>query len=159
MNSDSSHNLARRGRPVHQSICEPGNRAVIIFLTVCTAGRRPILATPEMQVHLREAWRRSDRWLVGRFVVMPDHIHLFCAPGTIHPESLQSWVGYWKRLTAFATGGSFWQKSFWDTQLRREDSYALKWEYVRNNPVRAGLVMRLEDWPYQGELNVLRWNE
>jgi hypothetical protein len=27
------------------------------------------------------------------------------------------------------------------------------------NPVRAGLVSRPEEWPYQGELNVLEWRE
>lgn len=92
-------------------------------------------------------------------MVMPDHIHLFCAPGTIPPESLQSWVAYWKHLVAFVSGGSFWQKNFWDTQLRRHESYAAKWDYVRNNPVRAGLVTKPEEWPYQGELNVLRWHD
>ena len=39
-------------------------------------------------------------------------------------------------------------------ELRREMG---KWEYVVRNPVRAGLVNRREDWPFQGELNVLRW--
>ena len=75
------------------------------------------------------------------------------------PESLQSWVAYWKRLAVFASGGGFWQKNFWDTQLRRHESYAAKWDYVRNNPVRARLVTKPEDWPYQGELNVLRWHD
>src|SRR4051794_11733079 len=50
-----------------------------------------------------------------------------------------------------------WQREAWDTQLRRQESYASKWEYVVNNPVRAGLTKRAEDWPYQGELNELRW--
>lgn len=61
-----------------------------------------------------------------------------------------------------ATGapeGAFWQADFWDTQLRRHESYATKWNYVRNNPGRAGLSVRPEDWPYQGELNLLRWHD
>jgi hypothetical protein len=45
----------------------------------------------------------------------------------------------------------------WDTQLRRHESYDSKWEYVINNPVRAGLVKEPDDWPFQGALNVLRW--
>jgi len=52
-----------------------------------------------------------------------------------------------------------WQKNFWDTQLRQGNSYAAKWDYVRNNPVRHNLVTRVEDWLYQGELNVLRWHD
>ena len=39
--------------------------------------------------------------------------------------------------------------------LMTAESYDDKWEYVRLNPVRHGLVVRPGDWPYQGELNVL----
>ena len=90
---------------------------------------------------------------------MPDHIHLFCAPGTLPPEPLRSWVSFWKRRVTQAHGSPLWQKNLWDTQLRRHESYAAKWNYVRENPVRAGLVARTEDWAYQGELNPLRWHE
>ena len=41
---------------------------------------------------------------------------------------------------------------FFDHLLRSEESYAQKWDYVRENPVRAGLVKNVEDWPYAGEL-------
>jgi putative transposase len=50
-----------------------------------------------------------------------------------------------------------WQRHFWDTQLRKGESYDEKWQYVVENPVRAGLAKRSEDWPYQGELNTLPW--
>ena len=39
----------------------------------------------------------------------------------------------------------------------RSESYGDKWEYVRSNPVRHGYIADADDWPYQGELNVLRW--
>jgi REP element-mobilizing transposase RayT len=50
-----------------------------------------------------------------------------------------------------------WQRHFWDTQLRKGESYDEKWEYVVKNPVRAGLAKQSQDWPYQGELNALAW--
>jgi putative transposase len=159
MNDDSSNSFPDRRRPVHHPVVEPDNRSVIVFLTVCTADRRPILATPEMHALLRESWLQATHWRVGRYVIMPDHLHLFCGPATNPPESLRLWVAFWKRLAALAAGGRFWQKNFWDTQLRRHESYAAKWNYVRNNPVRAGLVAQPEDWSYQGELNVLRWHD
>lgn len=159
MNDDLSNSLPERGRPVHQPIIADGARSVIVFLTVCTADRQPILASPDMYELLLQAWQKADHWLVGRYVVMPDHIHLFCAPGTNPPESLQSWISYWKRLVFFSQGGSFWQKNFWDTQLRHHESYDAKWKYVRQNPVRAGLVKHTDEWPYQGELNLLRWHD
>jgi REP element-mobilizing transposase RayT len=45
-----------------------------------------------------------------------------------------------------------WQRRFFDHVLRNEESYAQKWEYVRENPVRAGLVANANDWPYAGEI-------
>src|SRR5437870_5293667 len=53
----------------------------IVFLTVCTKDRRPWLATDETHDLLREVWIASAAWLVGRYVVMPDHVHLFARPG------------------------------------------------------------------------------
>ena len=51
-----------------------------------------------------------------------------------------------------------WQEGKpWDTRLRRSESYQEKWQYVRENPVRKGLVENADDWPYQGMLNVLPW--
>jgi hypothetical protein len=47
---------------------------------------------------------------------------------------------------------SFWQPGFNDHVLRNDESYAQKWEYVFQNPVRGGLVARAEDWPYAGEI-------
>jgi hypothetical protein len=45
-----------------------------------------------------------------------------------------------------------WQPGFFDHLLRGSESYHEKWRYVRENPVRAGLVSCAEDWPYQGEI-------
>lgn len=118
-----------------------------------------MLANPAMHDCLRAAWRMADHWLVGRYVIMPDHVHLFCAPGTFPPSALRVWVSYWKARSAKMTelGCDLWQQNFWDTQLRRHESYGAKWEYVRDNPVRAGLVGSAEIWPFQGEMNELRW--
>jgi putative transposase len=48
-----------------------------------------------------------------------------------------------------------WQKGFFDHMIRSHESYDEKWMYVRNNPVRAGLVLSAEDWPYAGEISNL----
>jgi REP element-mobilizing transposase RayT len=47
---------------------------------------------------------------------------------------------------------ALWQRGFFDHLIRNTESYAQKWDYVRENPVRAGLVSRREDWPFQGEI-------
>ena len=45
-----------------------------------------------------------------------------------------------------------WQPGFFDHVLRNDESYAQKWEYVRHNPVRAGLADSADEWPYQGTI-------
>ena len=40
-----------------------------------------------------------------------------------------------------------WQKGFFDHVIRSQEFYDQKWFYVRDNPVRAGLVQSAEDWP------------
>ena len=55
-------------------------------------------------------------------------------------------------LTGDRLGPPFWQKEFFDHVLRSDESYESKWLYVRENPVRAGLVSSAEDWPCAGEM-------
>ncbi len=158
MNTELAADSPDRSRPVHQPVYETDNQSVLVFVTVCTKDRRPLLATPRMHQSLLTVWANASHWLVGRYVIMPDHLHLFCSPGVLPAEPLKPWVSYWKRLVTQTHGEQIWQRDFWDTQLRRHESYTAKWDYVRNNPVRAGLVTRTEDWPYQGELGILRWH-
>ncbi len=159
MDSEQPTGLPERRRPAHLPPRDVANRSVVIFLTVCTRDRRPLLANTIMHERLLQAWQVADAWLVGRYVIMPDHLHLFCSPNSYPPTTLSGWISYWKRLVAFEHGGSFWQKNFWDTQLRRHEGYASKWDYVRNNPVRGGLTPQADNWAYQGELNLLRWQD
>ncbi|HEY8994983.1 MAG TPA: transposase [Lacunisphaera sp.] len=152
----------QRHRPAHFPSVPDNNRAIIIFLTVCTKNRRRCLATHFVHKDFQTAVIAADHWLVGRYVVMPDHIHLFCSPGTVPERPLSNWVRFWKASMCkalCAPEGTFWQTDFWDRQLRSRESYDEKWEYVRQNPVRAGLVERSDDWPFQGELNILRWHD
>jgi putative transposase len=150
-----------RKHPIHLDVQDRRDTPSIIYLTVCTKRRKPILANPGTHELLRAAWRDGRSWLVGRYVVMPDHIHLFCAPSESEAQPLLQWASYWRSATAcnWITHADtpIWQRHFWDTQLRRSESYDQNWQYVVENPVRAGLVARSCDWPYQGEMNMLQW--
>ena len=150
-----------RKHPAHLAFVERHNTPLIVFLTVCTKDRKRILNESTVHNTLVEAWNTRPTWLVGRYVIMPDHIHLFCAPAVQPAQPLDKWVSFWKSFAArswpYPGQLPIWQRHFWDTQLRRDESYTSKWEYVRQNPVRAGLVTCEDDWIYQGELNVLAW--
>ncbi|CAA6680014.1 Unannotated [Lentimonas sp. CC4] len=159
----SENQCPNRKRPVHLPSMAKGNRSSIQFVTVCVKERRPILANERVHTLLRELWSDSSVFMVGRYVIMPDHIHLFCAPNALPSPSLKPWVGYWKSCFASSAklgqDGKLWQRDFWDRELRTGESYSEKWAYVFNNPVRAGLVQKAEDWPYAGEMFPLSWHD
>ncbi len=160
MESDSP---AYRKHPVHHPAIERDNQSIINFVTVCTKDRRPILANALAHQALKLAWKQADSYLVGRYVIMPDHIHFFCSPADPVPPPFTRWMQYWKSLTArswpISDGAKLWQSSYWDVQLRRGESYSAKWEYIRQNPVRAGLVEKSSQWPHQGEMHPLTWHD
>ncbi len=136
-------------------------RAPVYFVTACTAGRAPLLARPEVnQAFLKftEAGPDHGAW-IGAYVLMPDHIHAFVALDE-ECADLSSWMKSLKHALSKALGqvgvaGPCWQKGFFDHVLRSEESAAEKWEYVRQNPVRAGLVREWRDWLYSGEVFAL----
>jgi putative transposase len=155
--------LSVRSHPAHPPVVQKGFLSIVVYVTVCTADRQPILARPEVHAWLRQVWAKAAGWSVGRYILMPEHIHFFCAPSFADYPPLKKWVAYWKSLAAARwptpTDGKVWQRDCWDRQLRREESYVEKWTYVRQNPVRAGLVKETEQWPYQGEMNTLMWHD
>ncbi len=117
-----------------------------------------------MQV-LREQFVEAPRrygWRVGRFVIMPDHVHFFCAPGgEREPVSLSVFVGGVKMWAARAIlaqlrrAAPLWQREFFDRLLRSDESYDRSWAYVRDNPVRAGFVAQAKEWPFAGEIEAI----
>jgi REP element-mobilizing transposase RayT len=151
----------RRKSPIHLPIVETFNRPIVVFITVCSQGRKSIFCQPDVHQLLIDAWRRADSWQVGRYVIMPNHIHLFCSPAEPDFPELKNWVCYWKSISSRSwprrDEQPIWQRSFWDTQMRKGKNYEEKWEYVRQNPVRGGLCHIPEAWPYRGELNVIEW--
>src|SRR6266571_4548941 len=89
--------IARRKRPAHFPTITVGFRSTIIFLTVCTRCRKPLLANDEAARLIADSWRVANFWRVGRYVIMPDHIHLFCAPNTFPAQPLKKWIGFWEK--------------------------------------------------------------
>jgi putative transposase len=140
-------------------------RSPVFLLTCCVRGRSRLLANVGAAGILVESWRTAPElfaWAVGRYVIMPDHVHFFASPCAGMAKTLSVFVGSWKSWTRkemrTAVHSSFeWQREFFDHILRSEESYEQKWDYVRMNPVRAGLAGAADEWPYRGEIEMLEW--
>jgi len=148
------HQRRAPARGVHISL----SGSTWVFLTVCTQDRARWLAQTSVQRSLHDIWKHTaTAWLVCDFLLMPDHLHLFCAPGDLE-VGIERWVAFWKNHLAKALPqvGTF-QRGGFHHRLRTDESYSQKWQYVRENPVRAGLVKHPEDWPYQGRVHQLYW--
>ena len=90
-------------------------------------------------------YQEKQRWWIDTFLLMPDHLHALLAFPKM--EDLGNVVRMWKGYQAKQLKIE-WQEGFFDHRIRSEESAEEKRQYIRMNPVRAGLVARVEDWPY-----------
>ena len=135
----------------------------LYFVTFNTYARQPCLASPVVQDAFRcfAGVAQTKGVIVGRYVIMPDHVHLFVK---MPPEGMT--LGRWVQMLKTVLGKTLlgqghhkphWQDGFFDHLLRSDESYAQKWDYVRQNPVRKQLVANADEWPFQGEICPIMW--
>ena len=133
-------------------------RPNFVLLTVTTEDRVPWLANPQAHELLCQTWLAATAWLVGDYLLMPDHLHAFCAPHDL-AFTLEQWMTYWKRDFRRRHGCADWrfQSRGWHHRLRQDEDYSKKWIYVQENPLRKKLVKQIEDWPFKGTVHPLPW--
>jgi putative transposase len=83
---------------------------------------------------------RLDQWTTLAAIAMPDHLHLLMSPLECDASvsAFSKWFKRWVRRAVLQA-----------ICARSDESLSDKWEYLRQNPVRAGLVADPDDWPYQ----------
>ena len=140
--------------------------APLYEINICTKWRRKCLANTTsydiLAASLKDAGPLCG-WQVGRYMVMPDHIHFFVTPASRECKDLSEFIGGWKSWTRREIRLQYyrsfdWQEDFFDHLIRSGESYGDRWNYLLLNPVKAGLVARSEDWPYQGEITPIQWH-
>src|ERR1051325_821441 len=99
---------------------------------------------------------------------MPDHLHVLATPKD-RAASVSQFARWFKRwfndayrncrpcVSDGETGKWQWQEGCFDRLLRSDESFASRWQYVRQNPVRAGLAQDPESWPYQYQFDGSKW--
>jgi type I restriction enzyme R subunit/putative DNA methylase len=91
------------------------------------------------------------RYDLGAFVVMANHVHALLLPRVDPSVIMKSLKGFTarraNRLLGY-TGQPFWQAESYDHWVRDEVEYGRIVQYIENNPVKAGLVERAEEFPW-----------
>ena len=124
----------------------------LFFITICTRPRGlNQLAHPQTAAAVLEAveFRRArGDWFVPLVLLMPDHVHGLFA--FAREAAMRKTVANFKEATAKRVGIR-WQRDFFDHRLRGDEGFEEKAEYIRMNPVRAGLVATATDWVFRSE--------
>ena len=86
------------------------------------------------------------------WVIMPNHVHLLFKPlgdAELGPimHSIKSYTAH-EANKILDRSGQFWQIESFDRYIRNQKHFDAVKRYIPNNPVKAGLCARPEDWPY-----------
>ncbi len=122
------------------------------------------LDRPEWAVHLRypevadmvveaiDHRQKIGDWDVFEYAIMPTHIHLFCEIGhkslKTTLEDFKRWTGHQAAKIITVESECFWQREWFDHWSRSDLEDERIAAYIRNNPVKAGLVTDPAEWRY-----------
>lgn len=126
----------------------------IYLLTLVTADRRPYfsdLSLGRVVVSVMRSLHDEGALSSLAFVVMPDHVHWLIQLGDRLPlaECVRRCKGGSARRINERLGrrGAVWQVAYYDRAVRREEDVRNIARYIVANPIRAGLVVRVGDYP------------
>ncbi|WP_407278738.1 transposase [Aromatoleum evansii] len=123
------------------------------LITTTTRARRPVFHDLRLGLAVVQTLKAADnaqRTNTLAYVLMPDHLHWLLMLG--EGENLLGIVGWVKGVSARRIGlmaglTGIWQTGFHDRATRSEEDLHALARYVVANPLRAGIVARLGDYP------------
>ena len=121
----------------------------IYHIIITTLDRQPIFnelaAARTLVTQLRQA--ETDEFAQTlAFVIMPDHLHWLMQLDK--QQNLSSVVRGIKAKTSHQVGRAIWQSGFYDHALRKEEDIQQIARYIIANPLRAGIVSNIGDYPH-----------
>src|SRR3954468_2183586 len=123
------------------------------FITASTFQKRQLLQSDRMRQLLVDVllhYRQEQRYLLHDFVLMPDHFHLLITPIVTLERAMQFVKGAFsfraKRELGFTH--EIWQPSYYDRRVRDAEEFFAFREYIRQNPVKKGMVASAEQYEY-----------
>lgn len=110
--------------------------------------RQPAIADMVVEA-LRYNASVLGHYLLNAFVIMPNHVHMLASPAVALPKLTKSLKGITAKranMMLGLTGKPFWQAESYDHLVRDDWEFGRIRQYIDNNPVRAGLVVKAEDY-------------
>jgi REP-associated tyrosine transposase len=127
-------------------------------LTFCTSCRRRLFVrTPVVELVLAQISRAAheQQFAVLAYCFMPDHLHLL-VHGETETSECRRFIKLAKQYSGYYYSRLFqdalWQRYGFERTLRKEEQTFIVARYILNNPIRANLVKRVEDYPFIGSL-------
>jgi putative transposase len=127
----------------------------VFFVTTKTSMGRRLLQSERHAMLLIDVLRANvaaGKFEMHDFVIMPDHLHLLMTlPGDVTIEQAMQLIkgGFSYRLKRdLGYQGEVWQRGFSEVRIIDGQSFLQHRAYIVQNPVKAGLVERAEEWPY-----------
>ena len=121
----------------------------IYMITVVTAERRRVFeqfSAARTLIGYLKTENDLQRANTVAFVVMPDHLHWLMQLGK--GATLSQVVRGVKSLTSHRLGYAVWQRGYHDHAVRHDEDLKAMSRYVIANPIRAGLVSSVGDYPH-----------
>ena len=121
----------------------------IYHITTTTLNRNPVFKDFASARKLIAVLKKSDELKFTNtlaFVVMPDHIHWLMQ--LKYPASLSRVLRGMKSQSAKALGLPVWQPGYYDHAIRNDEDIQVIARYIVANPLRAGLVRSVSDYPH-----------
>ena len=98
----------------------------------------------------------NKRYKLIAWCIMPNHVHVLVEMK--EGISLSTIMHGWRSFTAHEANkvlnrtGQFWMEEYFDRFIRNEEHFQSAYNYIINNPVKAGLTENPEDWKYTGSV-------
>jgi len=94
----------------------------------------------------------TAEYRLSAWVVMPNHIHLLATRFENYTladimQSLKSITSH-KANRMLKRTGQFWMPDYFDRYIRNAEHFGRTVRYIENNPVKARLCAKPEDWPF-----------
>jgi len=129
-------------------------------LTICVRQRKPVFVSHEsVELVLAQLVHTASRnqFAVIAYCFMPDHLHLLVESIT-DDSNLTEFVRVFKQCSSYhwktAFGHHLWQRSYFEHVLRDDESPVKAARYILGNPLRAGMVESVEDYPFLGSMTM-----